>query len=223
MRAPLTAMMFGLELTHDINALLPLLHRLRGRACDHRVAAEALDPYRKIARRGHHIVREYSVDPFEAVRIADVMARPAETVSADASVGEIVDFFTASNAPRRHKSYPVTDQLGRLVGIVSRADALQWMMSDGLRGNLVVEQLSGQELIVGYEDELVGQLADRMAESGRGRVPILRRSDGVLVGLAARRDLLRVRATVVQHEREREVLIRFGDSRATSVQEQHRL
>ena len=42
---------------------------------------------------------------------------------------------------------------------------------------LVLEQLSGQELIVGYEDELGGQLADRVAESGRGRVLILRRSD----------------------------------------------
>ncbi len=147
MRAPLTAMMFGVELTHDIHALLPLA---AGCAAAHATTVLLLKRSiltERIARRGHHIVREYSVDPFEAVRIADIMARPAETVSADASVGEIVDFFTASNAPRRHKSYPVTDQLGRLVGIVSRADALQWMMSDGLRGNLVVEQLSGQELI----------------------------------------------------------------------------
>jgi len=171
----------------------------------------------RIARRGHHIVREYSVDPFEATRVADIMACPAETLRAEASVGEIVDFFTSPDAPRRHKSYPVTNRLGQLIGVVSRADALQWLVCDGERGKLLQEQLAGQPLVIGYEDELVGQLADRMAETGRGRIPILRRSDGTLVGLAARRDLLRVRASVIQHERERERLIKFGASPSTSV------
>jgi CBS domain-containing protein len=59
---------------------------------------------------------------------------------------------------------------------------------------------------------MVGQLADRMADANRGRVPILRRADGSLVGLVARRDLLRVRANVIQHERERETLIRIGSN-----------
>ncbi len=62
--------------------------------------------------------------------------------------------------------------------------------------------------MTGYEDELVGPLADRMAVADVGRVPILRRSDDKLVGLVARRDLLRVRADVVRHEHEREVLLR---------------
>jgi hypothetical protein len=43
-----------------------------------------------------------------------------------------------------------------------------------------------------------------------GRAPILRRSDGVVIGLVARRDLLRVRAAAAGGEREREALIRLG-------------
>ena len=39
---------------------------------------------------------------------------------------------------------------------------------------------------------------------------ILRRSDDMVVGLVARRDLLRVRSAAVRHEREREALIRLG-------------
>jgi hypothetical protein len=39
-------------------------------------------------------------------------------------------------------------------------------------------------------------------------VPIVNRESGALVGLVARRDLLRVRTNMVQHEREREALIR---------------
>jgi hypothetical protein len=40
-------------------------------------------------------------------------------------------------------------------------------------------------------------------------VPILARESGALVGLVARRDLLRVRASARRHEHEREALIRW--------------
>jgi chloride channel protein, CIC family len=52
-----------------------------------------------------------------------------------------------------------------------------------------------------------------MAETDRSRIPILRRSDATLVGVVARRDVLRVRAGMVHHEREREALIRIGAQR----------
>jgi len=41
-----------------------------------------------------------------------------------------------------------------------------------------------------------------------GRVPILERKSKALVGLVARRDLLRVRTNMVRHEIEREALIK---------------
>ena len=59
----------------------------------------------------------------------------------------------------------------------------------------------------------LAQLADRMAEVDAGRIPILRRGasdeESTVVGLVARRDLLRVRAEVIRHERDREKLIRL--------------
>jgi chloride channel protein, CIC family len=54
----------------------------------------------------------------------------------------------------------------------------------------------------------VGRLADRMAATGNGRIPILQR-DGKLVGLVARRDLLRVRANMIHYEQAREALIQL--------------
>ena len=72
------------------------------------------------------------------------------------------------------------------------------------------EAIAQDSSIVGYEDELVGNLADRMAESDTGRVPILRRGDDAVIGLVARRDLLRVRSTAMRHERDREALIQLG-------------
>jgi len=209
MRAPLTATMFGIELTHDINAMLPIAI-----ACATAHAITVLLMKRsilteKVARRGHHIVREYIVDPFEQMRVADIMAKTVDTLPGSTTVGATVDFFTAAGAPRRHKSYPVVDGQGQVIAIVSRTDALRWMREDALAEKPLSEQLAGQDLVIGYEDELVGRLADKMAATGNGRIPILRRRDGRLVGLVARRDLLRVRATVSHHEHAREALIQL--------------
>jgi CBS domain-containing protein len=213
MRAPLTSMMFGLELTHDLNALLPLAI---GCAAAHTTTVLLLKRSiltEKVARRGHHITREYVIDPFETIRVADIMARPAESLPAHWTVAETLSFFTAPDAPRRHKSYPVIDAHNKVIGMVSRTDALRWLGNeDGER--LLREQVAGQELVVGYDDELAGHLADRMSFTDHGRVPVLSRATGALVGLVARRDLLRVRTNMMRHEREREALIRVLPRRA---------
>jgi chloride channel protein, CIC family len=210
MRSPLTAMMFGIELTHDINSLLPLAI---GCVCAHATTVLLLKRSiltEKIARRGHHITREYVVDPFETLSVAAIMAKPAEGLPGSWTVAETLAFFTAPNSPKRHKSYPVTDVEGRVIGMVARADALRWMREELASHTLLQDQVAGQDLVFGYDDELAGHLADRMALAEIGRVPIVNRKSGQLVGLVARRDLLRVRANVVQHEREREALIRLS-------------
>jgi len=210
MRAPLTAILFALELTHDYSALVPLAV-----ACMLAYTTTVLLLKRsilteKVARRGLHVVREYSVDPFDFKQVRDIMAAPPDTLPAAMPIAEVVQFFTAPEGPRRHKSYPVVDAGGGLLGMVSRTDALRWMReSEALEGTLG-ERCGGREIVQAYEDELVGQLADRMAATQVGRIPVLRRADGVLVGLVARRDVLRVRTDAMREERERTTLIRMG-------------
>ncbi len=209
MRSPLTAIVFAIELTGNLSAVLPLAI---GCALAHGTTVLLLKRSiltEKVARRGHHVMREYIVDPFETMRVTEIMAHPVDCLSADMTVDQTIAFFTAADVPARHKSYPVTGADNRLVAIVSRADALRWSRSDGLDDRTLGELLADQEPVVGYDDEMVAQLADRMAATDVGRVPILRRADGVPVGLAARRDLLRVRAKAVRHEQEREALIKL--------------
>jgi CBS domain-containing protein len=153
------------------------------------------------------VLREYIVDPFETMRVSEIMARPVETRPVAMPVADAVTFFTADDAASRHKSYPVVDAEGKLAGIISRSDVLRWTMEGWPAGQLLSDTVAEQELAVGYDDELVGRLADRMAAADASRVPILRRSDRALVGLVARRDLLRVRLQGRRHETEREALI----------------
>jgi H+/Cl- antiporter ClcA/CBS domain-containing protein len=210
MRSPLTAMIFAVELTHNFGALLPLATAC---AVAHMTTVLLLRRSiltEKVARHGHHVTREYIIDPFESLRIGEIMAKPADTLPGDMPVEQAVSFFVAPDAPRRHKSYPVVDAAGLLLGMVTRADVLRWTRDGWPAGQSLAQAIAGRDYVTGFSDELVGPLADRMAEASVGRVPILRRNDGVVVGLVARRDLLRVRVTATGHEQKREALIRFA-------------
>ncbi|MDE2182766.1 MAG: chloride channel protein [Alphaproteobacteria bacterium] len=202
MRAPLTATLFAVELTGDSQMLGPLLV-----ASVAAFGATVLLMRRsilteRIARRGRHIMREYVVDPFLQMRVAEIMTTPVATLPAAMPVGEAVAFFISPRTLEVHKSYPVVDGEGRVLAVVSRSDVLRWSRDGWMEGATLGDLKGRRELFVGHADELVGNLADRMAAADIGRVPILDRN-GALVGLVARRDLLRVRMKTAREEQAR--------------------
>jgi CBS domain-containing protein len=201
MRAPLTSAMFAVELTGNFTALVPLLAAC---GCGYAVTVLLLKRSiltEKIARRGHHILQEYGVDPFDIVRAKDIMTATVETLPAAMPVKEAIAFFGRANSV--HKGYPVVDAAGRVIGIMTRADALSWADDEDLAAIPLAEALSDAGLVVGHPEDLVGHLADRMTESDTGRIPIVEPASGKLLGLVSRRDLLRARAQGRLAERDR--------------------
>jgi chloride channel protein, CIC family len=76
--SPLTAIVFSIELTHALPALLPLIA-----ACIAAYTITSLIMPRsilteKLGRRGHHLTREYGVDPLEMVSVEDAMTDVAD-------------------------------------------------------------------------------------------------------------------------------------------------
>ena len=71
---PITAILFSLEVTHCLPALLPLTS-----GCVTAYLVTALLMPRsilteKLSRRGYHLTREYGVDPLEIVIVRDLMS-----------------------------------------------------------------------------------------------------------------------------------------------------
>ncbi|MHB1835913.1 MAG: chloride channel protein, partial [Solirubrobacteraceae bacterium] len=88
-RSPFTAIVFAFELTHDQNSLLVLLV---GATVAHLVSVLVLKRSiltEKVARRGFHVMREYSVDPLEATFVREVMETDVYTVEPDRTLEEI--------------------------------------------------------------------------------------------------------------------------------------
>ena len=209
LRCPLTATVFAVELTGDLRVMPAVII-----ACATSFAVTVLVMRRSIlterlARRGRHLIYEYAVDPFEVMRVSEIMAHPVHTLPASLSMQETLAFFNVEPGVKRHRSYPVLDDDGRVVGLVSRSDVLRWARQGGQHGEILGERLGAAEVPVGYPDEPVGELADRMVAAHVGRLPIVARTTGKLVGLVSTRDLLGVRAHAARLERERARLLKI--------------
>jgi len=201
MRAPMTGALFAAELTNHLSALPDTI---AAGAAAYAVSVLILKRSiltEKIARRGRHILREYTVDALEFMLAGQLMTRNPKTLTGSMSIPDVLTFF-ADQA--QHRSYPVVDEDGRLLGLVSRTDALRWQVEKKKEGRLG-DLLSDPSTLVGYPDTPCGAIADMMVESGTGRVPIVDPQSRRVVGLISRQDLLKVRSTQKRGETVRPV------------------
>jgi len=207
--APLTGVVFAVEVTGDVAALTPLLAATMTAYAVTVLLLKRSILTEKIARRGQHITREYGIDPYDLTRVEAVMTRDVTTLGADLPLPEALAAIEAG----AHHAYPVVDAVGRPVGLVSRGDALRWTLeepdSDPVADTLG-ERVSDADLAMVHPGDVVSHALDMMLSAGQGRLPVTDPQSGRLVGLLTRKDLLQVRATVVRSEAERRAFFRRG-------------
>jgi H+/Cl- antiporter ClcA len=205
MRSPLTAMVFALELTQDINMLPGLLV---GCIAAHGVTVLMLRRSiltEKVARRGYHIMREYSVDPLSVVRVGEVMYEDVFTLPAKMKVTELSDRI-AQRDPQvaDRQGLPIVDENQRLVGIITRGDVLR-ALDQGADGNTTVLEAGSRDLIVAYPDEILHDAVTKMLRNDIGRLPVVSRQDHHrLVGYLGRANLMEARLRQLDEEHVRE-------------------
>ena len=200
MRSPFTGIVFALELTHDVNMLLPLLvsvtlaHGFTVLALRRSILTE------KVSRRGYHLSREYAVDPLEILFVREVMRRNVVALPASMELAAL-----RAERPRRQLLCPVVDTDRRLVGVVTRRDLDGLLTFAGSDSDVRVGALVRPDPIVAYPDEPLRAVVYRMAETGRTRFPVVERGEGRrLLGMIALSDLLEARVRGLEAERRRE-------------------
>jgi H+/Cl- antiporter ClcA len=208
MRSPLTGAAFAVELTGNVDALAPLLAATVAAYCVTVLLLKRSILTEKIARRGQHVIREYSIDPYELTRVKEIMTRKVDTLPADMPVSEALAFFMAVD--HRHRMYPIVDADGRLLGAATRADALRWRMEHEQESRTLFDVVSDASTPVAYPDEVVARVADRMVAHDLGRVPVVEQATGRLIGLIARKDVVQMRLTTGSLERERQAFFLRG-------------
>jgi len=204
MRSPLTAMLFTAELTRDWN-LLPTL--LVACTCAHAVTVLLMRRSiltEKVARRGHHVFREYTVDPFDVHRVGEVMDRRVATISTATSLRELAERIRRDPDLARRQGTPIVDAGGQLAGIITRSDLMKGLEKDS-KGDMAVLDAGSRRLIVAYEDELIRDAVERMLENDIGRLPVVDRAEPTkLVGYLGRSGILSARHRLMEEENVRE-------------------
>jgi len=206
MRSPLTATFFAVELTGNTHILLPLITAC---ATAHLVTVLLMRRSiltEKVARRGHHLAREYRVDPFVLTRVREIMATDVQTVPDSMTLHELAAFLTDPDT--YHPSFPVVDAQRRVLGVVDPPAVLHWRRAGKSRSATLRTLLAASDTVVAYPDEYLDSVIERMSRANVAHMPVVSREDRALVGYLAWKDLLRVRTRLQAEERERVVLYR---------------
>ena len=206
MRSPFTGVVFALELTHDVNALLPLLvavtiaHGFTVLALRRSILTE------KVSRRGYHLTREYAIDPLEILFAREVMRREVIALRADASVEALAGALRADREQRPQLLYPVVDGDRRLVGVVRHRAAHRLLEEHPVSWRAAeLPDLIEADPVVAYPDEPLRVVVYRMAETGLTRFPVVERNESrTLLGMIALADLLAARVRNLEAERRRQ-------------------
>ena len=203
MRSPLTGMVFTLELTHDLNVLPALLI-----ACVAALATTVLLLRRsilteKLARRGQHIAREYSVDLFELMRVQDVMDTQVPSVPAEWSVTRLSRRIAGGDPlVATRQGTLIFHRAGKLAGIITRGDIVRALQAD-TKGGMTVLEAGRTDLVVSYPDESLHDAIAKMLKRDVGRLPVVSREDErKVLGYVGRGDILAAR---LRHHEEEEL------------------
>jgi H+/Cl- antiporter ClcA/predicted transcriptional regulator len=196
MRAPIMSIMFALELTHDVNALLPLLI---GSAVAYGFTVITMPRSiltEKISRRGHHIYREYGIDPLERHNVSELMTREVITIDGELSLSDVMARYFGSS--QLHRAFPVV--MGeRYIGMLDRGALATGLLNEG---NTRVADIFGATLPpMALEDENGRVVATRLAVYGLERLPVVTDTQSrQLVGVIARSDLIKPSLAVDEEE-----------------------
>ena len=205
MRSPFTGVVFSLELTHDINALLPLLV---GAVCAEAVTVFTMKRSiltEKVARRGVHVAREYSVDVLELTPVRSVMHKDFTTLQADTPVEQVIDLYNHSGSALF--GYPVVDSIGALQGFLRPKDILA-LTHVRTEGRKLVRDIMPESYSIAFSDEPLRVAADRMAQSDSESLPVAEPSDPQkVIGIVTREDLFAARVLWFAEEKNREKVL----------------
>lgn len=143
----------------------------------------------KIARRGVHVPADYSADLLELISVQDVATKEVKTLPAEQSIDKTLAWLNTDSPPRRlPQGFPVVDESGILVGMVTRWD----LIARKGPGKKVREAIRRPPILC-YDDTTLRDAVGHMVNHNVGRMPVVKREHpGKVVGIITRSDILSV-------------------------------
>jgi H+/Cl- antiporter ClcA len=209
-RALLASVVFSFETTRQPLGLLPLLGGCAAAYLVSRLMMRHSIMTEKIARRGVRVPSEYGIDHLDQVLVRDVGLRKVVTLRSDRSLASVREWLHSHVPESTHQGFPVLDENGSLIGVVTRRDVLD----PANTAVFTLRELVLRPAIVIHDDNSLREAADVMVIERIGRLPVVTRAaPHEVVGMITRSDLLEAHATRLSGDRHAELTLEPRDRR----------
>lgn len=204
-RATFTSIVMVFELTGDFRFILPVM--LAAVVADGVSVLLERDTLFSgvLRRRGVLFEPEAELNILRTIPVRHAMVTEVETVHEEDAVEAVSQRMIATG----YQGFPVVDDAGRIVGIVTHADVRRALQAE--QHEATVADVETQKLIVARPNESLEEAMERMAIAGIGHLPVVAEEDpDRIVGFLSRGDVIRAyrrKALEERHEvfRRREV------------------
>ncbi len=187
-KVPITAIVIVFEMTTDFNLVLPLMFgSVTAYLIADKVAPGSI--YDRILEwKGIHLEKQTPTAGFLTELTAeDVMQRRVETLSGRMALDEAVQAFSRSH----HRGFPVVDDSGRLIGIVTQTD-LAKMRDQQLPGSTPLSAIMTPRPVTVRSSNSLGYVLYLLDRYQLSRLPVM--NGQKLLGIITRADIIRVEA-----------------------------
>jgi CBS domain-containing protein len=202
--AVLASVVFAFEVTRQPLGLLPLLAGCSAAYLVSLIGMRHSIMTEKLARRGTRIRSEYAADYLDQILVRDIASDEVVTLAAEEHVEEVRDRIAARVPGSLHQGFPVINDVGDLVGVVTRRDLLDLDTEVTAR----VGELVRRSAVVIFDDNTAREAADHMVHERVGRLPVVSRANPRrVIGIVSRSDLLEAheRRLHARHRAERTI------------------
>ncbi|HUV51699.1 MAG TPA: chloride channel protein [Dehalococcoidia bacterium] len=185
-QGPITAIVLLLEMTRNISMLVPLMTSVVIATLTYRFFTRDSIYTMRLKRQGIEI-RQGEADPvMKDITVWEAMTHDFPTVSPKMLVSELAAMLVRTG----HHGFPVVDENGRLVGVVTLSDVESSRSRD--RPDLKVEDIAIKSLFVAYPDQSMYDVLLKLGARDVGRIPVVERKDRTkLLGVLRRHDIIR--------------------------------
>ena len=189
MQAPLTNILMLFELTNDYTMILPIMICCIVSAYTMRLFSKNSIYVQYLVNKGVNIRhgREFSI--LNSIHVRDVMSDNVVTITKNMPFKKILETISCS----KNFYYPVVDDEGDMVGILSFSDIREVIFEEGLEHLVVANDLATKNVVTLSPNHNLNEAMEKFAQLDVDQLPVVRVGDNKKVmGMLARGDVMAV-------------------------------
>ncbi|MBU0516793.1 MAG: chloride channel protein [Proteobacteria bacterium] len=186
---PLTAFLILFELTGGYQIILPLMIGCVLATVVARLLKRESIYTLKLLRRGVEVEAGKEMSLLRSMRVGEAMRRDVDSVPRNMTLGQFHDKVTGS----KHASFPVVNEKGEVVGVISHADYVGYHTDRHLWDLVVVMEMASPDVVTVTPQDTLEDALRKISVRDYATLPVVAGpGDRRLVGIISHRDIISV-------------------------------